>query len=131
MDSYQKQMQLESNLAGFEKPEMTTMDILSSIKMLKEQYKADATVTKNLNIIAQAESEMLVKSIQSLNASPLLQEKLGHSFSSAMQLSSLLRQQRARNITNKALNKMLDESGLDATLGKRNEVLANATSLIQ
>ena len=61
MDSYQKQMQLESSLAGFQKPEMTTMDILSSIKMLKEQYKDDATVTKNLNVIAQAKSEMLVK----------------------------------------------------------------------
>ena len=131
MDSYQKQMQLESSLAGFQKPEMTTMDILSSIKMLKEQYKGDATVAKNLDVIARAESEMLVKSIQSLNASPLLQEKLGHSFSSAMQLSSLLRQQRARNITTNALNKMLEESKLDKTLGIRNETLANATSLIQ
>lgn len=130
MDSYQKQLQLESTLAGFQRPEMTTMDILSSIKMLKEQYKDDAVATKNLDVIAKAESEMLVKSIQSLNASPLLQEKLGHSFASAMQLSSLLRQQRARNITTNALNKMLDKSGLDATLGIKNQTLANATALI-
>ena len=130
MDSYQKQLQLESTLAGFQKPEMTTMDILSSIKMLKEQYKDDAVAITNLNVIAKAESEMLVKSIQALNASPLLQEKIGHSFGSAMQLSSLLRQQRARNITTNALNKMLDKSGLDATLGIKNQTLANATTLI-
>ena len=49
MDSYQKQMQLESTLAGFERPEMTTMDILSSIKMLKENYSKDSGAEKPRN----------------------------------------------------------------------------------
>ena len=130
MDSYQKQMQLESTLAGFERPEMTTMDILSSIKMLKENYKDDDKVLADLQTIAKAESDMLVKSIQSLNSSPLLQQKLGHSFQSAMQLSSLLRQQQARNITSAALNKMLDDSDLSNTLGAKNIALVGGKPLI-
>ena len=69
MDTFAKRQALNENLAGFEKPTMTTMDILSSIKMLKEQYNNEQdsdsrNIIKSLDALAKSESFLTVKAIQ-------------------------------------------------------------------
>ena len=135
MDTFAKRQALNENLAGFEVPTMTTMDILSSIKMLKEQYKGssdadDQSIIKSLDALAKSESFLTVKAIQSLQASPLLQQKLGNSWQGAMALSSLLRQRQSENVANAALDRMLKETKLETTLGARTLATIEETKLI-
>ena len=134
MDTFAKRQALNENLAGFEKPTMTTMDILSSIKMLKEQYNNEQdsdsrNIIKSLDALAKSESFLTVKAIQSLQASPLLQQKLGNSWQGVMALSSLLRQRQSENVANKALDGMLVATKLDEQLGARTLAAIQETKL--
>ena len=130
-DTYQKRSQFNELLASFERPANTTLEVLGSIRALRQAWDGDAAATTSLDNLAKAESGFIVASAQALQSSDLLKSKVGHSWEGVMAVSSLLRQRQAERIANSALDKMLSESKIDETFGKNSSDMVNRESFIR
>lgn len=123
-DSFAKQKFLEDSFAGDVTPTMSTIDILSSLKLLnqtKELIKSD--VDAPLAKIADEEIKYLDAAMHALTKNPLFRDKFGSGFSGAMQLSGLLKAHHSKMVYDKIMDDTITKNGrfnIDDFVAKRN-----------
>lgn len=110
-DSFAKQKFLEDSFAGDVTPTMSTIDILSSLKLLNQTKELigndeDAPLAK----IASEEIKYLDAAMKALTDNPLFQDKFGSGFNGAMQLSGLLKAHHSKMVYDHIMNGVIGSS---------------------
>ena len=132
--SFDAQQKLEALITNDTTPSMSTIDILSSLKLI-EFWEGK---TKGVNPvdpsakIAKEELKYLSAAMQAMGNNPALTNRFGSGFQGAMAISSLLKQKQAERVYNKIIEGVLDQkdSGLelDSVIGKVNTGSGSALS---
>ena len=133
--SYQTEKNLASLISGDTTSALSTVDTLSSLKLLRDlaERSANDGDKKSIQQCIQTETRYLRIALKSLQANPALQSKFGQGLGAALSLANVLREKHSEKtydaIITDALTKQGGESGLE-TPGKRAERL-NQDALLQ
>lgn len=103
-DSYAKQKMLEDAFVGDVTPVMSTIDILSSLKLLDQ---VEGINDENVKQIVNEETKYLKAAMQALNENPLFRDKFGSGFNGAMQLSGLLKSHHSKMVYDHMMNTVI------------------------
>ena len=117
MASYDSEKKLESLISNDLSPQLSTIDILSSLKLIghfeeKITSDPDAPTSK----IAAEELKYLGLAMKALNDNPALSTRFGNGFSGAMAVSGLLKQRQSERVYKNIIDSVLDtgvKEGLD------------------
>jgi hypothetical protein len=97
MSTYEQNQKLAQMVTNDTTPTMSTIDVLSSLKLIKgfqETKDEDNSAQK----IANEELKYLDLAMKSINNHPELSSKFGTDFSGAMALTGLLKQQQSKRV---------------------------------
>lgn len=110
MSTYEQQKQLEQTLTRDHTPTMSSADILSSIKLIK-QIKEDVIskddVHPGLSWIASEELKYVDAAMTALKKNKMLSNIYGNSFEGAMKLASLLKSHHNKKVYDTVLDGVL------------------------
>jgi hypothetical protein len=112
MSTYEQNQKLAQMVTNDTTPTMSTIDVLSSLKLIKgfqETKDEDNSAQK----IANEELKYLDLAMKSINNHPELSSKFGTDFSGAMALTGLLKQQQSKRVYEDIFNNILENN--DAT----------------
>ena len=117
MSSFEAEKKIEGLIANDLSPQLSTIDILSSLKLIshfesKIAENDDNPTTK----IAKEELKYLGLAMTALNDNPALSQRFGHGFSGAMAVSGLLKQRQSERVYKNIIDGVLDTGtaqGLD------------------
>ena len=112
--SFDAQQKLEALITNDTAPSMSTIDILSSLKLIK--HWEDDTSTTASSKIAKEELKYLNAAMNAMDKTPALTNRFGSGFQGAMAISSLLKQRQAERVYNKIIEDVLDKSGTGLTI---------------
>ena len=132
--SFDAQQKLEALITNDTTPSMSTIDILSSLKLIEhwEGRTKAANPADPSAKIAKEELKYLSAAMQAMGNNPALTNRFGSGFQGAMAISSLLKQKQAERVYNKIIEGVLDQkdSGLelDSVIGKVNTGSGSALS---
>ena len=108
-NSFDSQQKLEQLITNDTTPSMSTIDILSSLKLInhfEDKIKADDKSASTQ--IAHEELRYLKLGMESLKSNPSLSNRFGSGFEGAMAITSLLKQRQAERVYEGIINKVLD-----------------------
>ena len=108
-DSYAQQKQLESLVSNDLTPQMSTIDILSSLKLIGHWENPDNANTV-AGKIAQKELEYLKLGFTAVQQNPALSQKFGNNFQGGLAVSQLLKTAQAERIYTKLIGQVLDSN---------------------
>ena len=112
MSSFEAERKLEQLVTNDLNPQLSTIDILSSLKLIshfegKISDGDDNPTTK----IAKEELKYLGLAMKALNDNPALSTRFGHGFSGAMAVSGLLKQRQSERVYKNIIDGVLDDGG--------------------
>jgi hypothetical protein len=116
--SYDQQQKLNQLVAGENDPNMTTIDILSSLKLIShfeekiEEGKGGAT-----SLIAQEELKYLNAGMRALKGNPALSTRFGSGFQGAMSIAGLLKTKQSERVYDSIIGKILDDNSMSVDAG--------------
>lgn len=114
--SYESEKKLEQLVSNDLNPQLSTIDILSSLKLIShfEQKIADGDENPSTSI-AKEELTYLGLAMKALNDNPALTTRFGSGMSGAMAVSGLLKQRQSERVYKKIIDDVLDikDSGLE------------------
>jgi len=114
--SYESEKKIESLIANDLNPQLSTIDILSSLKLIShfEQKIADNDESPSTSI-AKEELKYLGLAMKALNDNPALTTRFGSGMSGAMAVSGLLKQRQSERVYKTIIDGVLDtdSGGLD------------------
>ena len=107
--SYDAQQKLNQLIANDTTPNMSTIDILSSLKLINhfEQKVADADDNPSTKI-AKEELKYLSLGMKALDSNPALTSRFGSGFQGAMAISGLLKAKQSERVYNEIIDGILD-----------------------
>ena len=115
--SFDAQQKLEALITNDTTPSMSTIDILSSLKLIEfwEGKTKGANPVDASAKIAKEELKYLSAAMKAMGNNPALTNRFGSGFQGAMAISSLLKQKQAERVYNKIIEGVLEQkdSGLD------------------
>lgn len=110
-DPYSQQLQLNSLFANDTTPGMSTIDILSSIKLLSNIQATAENGANPLSHVAREETKYLVAAMDALKKNKVLSDKFGSGFQGSMTLAGLLKQHHAKQVFEGTLAEVLTKTG--------------------
>ena len=112
-DSFAKQKFLEDSFTGDVTPTMSTIDILSSLKLLNQTKELINSGGEDdpLAKIAGEEIKYLDAAMHALTKNPLFKDKFGSGFNGAMQLSGLLKAHHSKMVYDKIMDDTITNNG--------------------
>ena len=133
--SYQTEKNLASLISGDTTSALSTVDTLSSLKLLRDLAK-DSTNDQDVKIIQQViqtETRYLRTAIHALQSTPSLQNKFGQGLGAALSLANVLREKHAEktydSIITEAIKDNGSKTGLETPEDRR--IRLNNTTLLQ
>ena len=114
--SFDSQQKLEALIAQDTTPNMSTIDILSSLKLIEHwEGKIKGEPENPTAQIAKEELKFLNAAMTAMKQTPALTNRFGSGFQGAMAISSLLKQKQAERVYDNIISQVLDQP--DAGLG--------------
>ena len=123
--SFDAQQKLEALITNDTAPSMSTIDILSSLKLIEHwEGKIKGSPGDPSAKIAKEELKYLSAAMRAMDSNPALTNRFGSGFQGAMAISSLLKQKQAERVYDNIITKVLDQTGsgleMSSVLGKVN-----------
>lgn len=110
-DAYTAQKSLEALVTGDVTPNLSTIDVLSSLKLLGSVNDiANNTPNVGLRKMIGAETKYLTSAMELLSSNRVLQDKFGNGLQGAMTLSGLLKSHHAKQTFDSVLDDALFQS---------------------
>jgi len=133
--SYQTEKNLASLISGDTTSALSTVDTLSSLKLLRDLAEKSTNVedVRSIQQVIQTETRYLRTSIRALQTTPSLQAKFGQGLGAALSLANVLREKHAEKTYDTIITDALKINGAKTGLetpaerGKR----LNTQSLLQ
>lgn len=122
MSAFDAQKKLEAVIANDVTPGSTSIDTLSSLKLLNSTYDLITSGDANIQKIAKAEIMYLNAAMSAINDNPALSMKFGTGFQAALAVADQLKMRQSERVTSAILDNVLEK----ATLGKSNDLTLNA-----
>ena len=129
-NSYESQQKLNSLVANDVTPQLSTVDVLSSLKLISHFESPDVRKTV-AGEIAQKEIEYLKLGFQAVRDNPALSDKFGNGFQGGMAVASLLKAKQAERVYDDIIGKILetnDSTKLNNVIGRLNKGAGGAIS---
>jgi hypothetical protein len=127
MASYEQNQKLAQMITNDTTPQMSTIDVLSSLKLIKgfQETKGDENSAQK---IANEELKYLDLAMKSISNHPELSAKFGSDFSGAMALTGLLKNRQSQRVYEDIFNNIL-ETNTDTNLASvKKRIGADSTS---
>lgn len=105
--SFESQQKLEQLIVNDTSPQLSTVDVLSSLKLIGH-FEDPANQKGPTGKIAQEELKYLQAGMLALEANPALSGKFGKGFSGAMAVAGLLKQVQARRTFDSIMDGVLE-----------------------
>jgi len=132
---YQTQQNLASLISGDTTSALSTVDTLSSLKLLRELASGpiDGDARKSIQACINSETKYLRTSLFMLQNTPALSRKFGVGLGAALSLANVLREKHAEKTYNEIITTSLDAAGAKTGLEtpKERADFLNGTSLLQ
>ena len=117
MSSFEAEKKLEGLIANDTAPQLSTIDILSSLKLISHfESKIEDGDRNPTTAIAKEELKYLGLAMKALEGNPALSQRFGNGFSGAMAVSGLLKQRQSERVYKNIIDGVLDSGsavGLD------------------
>jgi hypothetical protein len=119
-DPFTAQKQLESLMTGDTTPNMSTVDILSSLKLLNNIMEIDKA--SPVYRVANEETKYLSAAMHAISSNQMLSDKFGSGFQGSMTLAGLLKSTHAKQVFDLTMANVLEMSGdkINARHGGKN-----------
>jgi hypothetical protein len=109
-NSFDSQQKLEQLITNDTTPSMSTIDVLSSLKLINHfEEKITADDKSASTLIAKEELKYLTLGMKALENNASLTNRFGSGFEGAMAITSLLKQRQAERLYEGIINKVLDQ----------------------
>jgi hypothetical protein len=109
--SFDQQQKLNQLIAGENDPNMTTIDILSSLKLISHfETQIDEGKDNATAAIAQEELKYLNAGMKALKTNPALSSRFGSGFQGAMSIAGLLKTKQSERVYDSIIGKILDDN---------------------
>jgi len=109
--SFDQQQKLNQLIAGENDPNMTTIDILSSLKLINHFENQIKNNDDNAStLIAQEELKYLNAGMKALKNNPALSSRFGSGFQGAMSIAGLLKTKQSERVYDSIIGKILDDN---------------------
>ena len=133
--SYQTQKNLASLISGDTTSALSTVDTLSSLKLLRDLAEGSTNARDKTSIqqVIQTETRYLRTAIHALQSTPSLQNKFGQGLGAALSLANVLREKHADKTYDLIINRTIENNAVKTGLelpSKRAERL-NLNTLLQ
>lgn len=109
MATYEQNQKLAQMITNDTTPQMSTIDVLSSLKLIKG-FQASKGDDDSAQKIANEELKYLDLAMKSINTHPELSAKFGSDFSGAMALTGLLKSQQSKRVYENIFNGILEQN---------------------
>ena len=110
--SFDSQQKLEALITNDTTPSMSTIDILSSLKLIDHwEGKIKAKDTGASTQVAKEELKYLNAAMKAMSTNPALTNRFGSGFQGAMAISSLLKQKQAERVYDRIITGVLEQEG--------------------
>ena len=133
--SYQTERNLASPISGDTTSALSTVDTLSSLKLLRDlaENSSNELDKKSIQQVIQTETRYLRTAIHALQSTPSLQNKFGQGLGAALSLANVLREKHAEktydSIITDAIKVNGGKTGLEAPEARR--IRLNTSLLLQ
>jgi hypothetical protein len=119
--SFDQQQKLNQLIAGENDPNMTTIDILSSLKLISH-FETQINDNKDAatSLIAKEELKYLTAGMNALKSNPSLSTRFGSGFQGAMSIAGLLKTKQSERVYNSIIGNILDQNEMTVDEGVAN-----------
>lgn len=111
--AYESQKKLEAVIANDVTPGSTSIDTLSSLKLLNSTYDLIKNGDPAVKKIATEEIAYINCAMEAINNNPALSMKFGSGFQAALAVADQLKQRQSERVTSSILDKILESSTLN------------------
>lgn len=132
MASYEAEKKIEGLISNDLSPQLSTIDILSSLKLISHfEEKIQAKDPNPSTKVAKEELKYLGLAMKALEDNPALTSRFGSGFSGAMAVTGLLKQRQSERTYKRIIDDILDTEAatqLDTSVARVNHSKGRATT---